>query len=363
MQVLRDRLLGLPLMYKVLIANTAIVVVGAIGGTWLTTAVAQTRPAGDRYELLAGFVALGVLASVVVNYLVLRAAFAPLLMIEAAIQEVRNGNVDARAPRSRFSDPRVDQLRETLNSMLDALSTYRRRLRGLSSQVITAQEEERKRISRELHDETAQALTSLLIRLRLLQGARDLDDVRAAAAELRELTARTLEEVRKLALELRPTTLDHLGLVAAIEWYSREYADRLDAAVDFRTEGLIGRLHPEVELVIYRVVQEALTNIARHAGASEVRIALLFADDAVEAVVADNGVGFAVGEATSTRERGLGLFGMRERVELIGGTFEIRSRPREGARIRIRVPITTWGADFPQAPTATGDGVRAAVTA
>jgi two-component system sensor histidine kinase UhpB len=349
-------------MYKVLFANTAIVILGAVGGTWLTFAMARTTPADEHYELLFAFVAIGVLASVLVNYLVLRAAFAPLLLIESAIHEVRNGNVDARAPRSRFTDPRVDQLRETLNSMLDALSTYRRRLRGLSSQVITAQEEERKRISRELHDETAQSLTSLLVRLRLLQKAGDLEEVAVAAAELRELTARTLEEVRKLAVELRPTTLDNLGLVAAIEWYSRDYAERLDAAVDFETEGLVGRLHPEVELVVYRVVQEALTNIARHASASEVQIRLVFDDDLVEAVVKDNGVGFDVPEATSTRERGLGLFGMRERVELIGGAFEIRSEPGDGTTIRISVPVTTWGVELPPAQAAQTE-IREAVRA
>src|SRR5262249_28107390 len=149
------------------------------------------------------------------------------------------------------------------------------------------------------------------------------DEVKVGAAELRELTARTLEEVRKLAVELRPTTLDHLGLVAALEWYCREHAQRLDAVVEFHSEGLAGRLHPECELWIYRVDQEALTNIVRHAGASRVEIGLLFRDDAVELAVRDNGVGFDVREATSTRERGLGLFGMRERVELIGGTFSI----------------------------------------
>lgn len=338
MAALRDRLLGLPILYKVLIANTAIVVLGAVIGTRLTVAVGA-----EHYELVALLAGLGVLASVIVNYLVLRAALAPLISLEQTVTEVRNGNVDARAPRPTFTDPRFEALRETLNAMLDAVATYRTRLRALSSQVITAQEEERKRISRELHDETAQSLTSLLVGLRLLQGARNSDEVRATATELRELTARTLEEVRKLAVELRPTTLDHLGLVAALEWYSREYAGRLDAAVDFESEGLAERLAPEVELVIYRVVQEALTNIARHANATRVAIRLRFEEAAVEAVVEDNGQGFDVAEATSSRERGLGLFGMRERVELVGGTFNINTRPGEGTSIRIRVPVTTWG--------------------
>lgn len=343
MASLRDRLLGLPIMYKVLIANTTIVALGAIGGTGMTILIARSSPSSDHVELfgLLGLVGVGV--SLIVNYLVLTAALAPLRALESTVALVRAGDVEARAPRSAITDPRIEQLRETLNSMLDELAVHRARQRALSSQVITAQEEERKRISRELHDETAQSLTSLLIRLRLLQSAPDLESVRLGAAELRELTAQTLEEVRKLAVELRPTMLDHLGLVAAIEWYSREYAERLDASVEFETSGRVGRLQPQVELVVYRVVQEALANIARHARASRVRLALLFSDEAVEAIVDDNGVGFDVDEATSSRERGLGLFGMKERVELIGGSFAIESRPGGGTRIRIRVPDATWG--------------------
>ena len=340
-----DRLFGLPILYKVLVANTAIVVLGAIGGTLLTLEMSRSTNGIGQSGLVIGFAALGVIASLVVNYLVLRAALAPLIALVETVTEVRNGNVNARAPRSTFTDPRIEQLRETLNEMLDDSSTYRGRMRALSSQVISAQEEERKRISRELHDETAQALTSLLIRLRLLQDARNLDEVRTGAAELRELIARTLEDVRKLAVELRPTTLDDLGLVAAIEWYTREYAERIDASMHFSTQGLVGRLHSEVELVIYRVMQEALTNIARHAQATRIDVALAFTDEAVEIRIEDNGLGFDVNEATSSRERGLGLFGMRERVELIGGTFNIRSQARIGTCIQIGVPVTTWGND------------------
>lgn len=345
MAALRDRLLGLPILYKVLIANSAIVVLGAIGGTWLTIRIAEA-PGSPEYGLLLLFGISGVLASVAVNYLVLRAALAPLISLEETVTEVRNGNVDARAPKPTITDPRIEALRETLNAMLDTVATYRGRLRALSSQVITAQEEERKRISRELHDETAQSLTSLLVGLRLLQAARDLEDVKLGAAELRELTARTLEEVRKLAVELRPTTLDHLGLVAALEWYSREYAERLDAVVDFKSEGLAERLASEVELVVYRVVQEALTNIARHAEATRVAIRLVFEEAGVAVTVEDNGRGFDLAEATSSRERGLGLFGMRERVELVGGTFNIATAPGAGTSIRVRVPVTTWGGEL-----------------
>lgn len=339
---MRDRLLGISIIYKVLIANTAIVVLGAVGGTWVTLAVARAEPLQDHLRLYVLFAGLGVIASVAVNYLVLRAAFAPLIALERTVTAVQNGDVDARAPRSAVTDPRIEQLRTTLNDMLDALARYRARLRALSSQVITAQEEERKRISRELHDETAQALTSLLVRLRLLQGTQNLEDVRHGIAELRELTARTVEDVRKLAVELRPTMLDNLGLVAAIEWYSRELSHQIDAPIDFNVDGVIDRLPADVELVIYRVVQEALTNLARHARATHASVELIAQDDGLEVRIADNGVGFDLTEATSSRERGLGLFGMRERVELIGGSFLIRSAPGAGTTMLVRVPLGVW---------------------
>jgi two-component system sensor histidine kinase UhpB len=135
---MRDWLLALPIIHKVLFANTAIVVLGAVGGTWLTLTISRSAPNAEHWELYVVFAAMGVIASVAVNYLVLRAAFAPLTSLVQTVSEVQNGNIEARAPRSATSDPRLEQLRETLNGMLDALLSYRGRLRALSSQVITA---------------------------------------------------------------------------------------------------------------------------------------------------------------------------------------------------------------------------------
>lgn len=336
-------LLALPITSKILIANTAIVVSGAIGGTWFTLAIARGLRDADYYGLVALFAGLGALVSVIVNYLVLRAAFAPLRSLEATVTAVRNGDVLARAPHLATSDPAIDKLRETLNGMLDALAGYRGQLRATSSKIITAQEEERRRISRELHDETAQALTSLLIRLRLVQNARTLEEAHREIAELRELTVQTIEEVRKLAIELRPTTLDNLGLVAAIEWYCRDYRERIGATIAFDVHGTPRRVHPEIELVVYRVAQEALTNIARHAGASEASVVLAFSDDSLEMRIRDNGIGFDPSSIDEREERGLGLFGMRERVELVGGSFSIRGGPGIGTVLVMRVPSIVWG--------------------
>jgi two-component system sensor histidine kinase UhpB len=227
--------------------------------------------------------------------------------------------------------------------MLDVLGEHRALLQKLSEQVLAAQEDERKRIARELHDETAQALTTLLIHLKILERARSATEIRGKINELRELTAETLEGVRKLAVELRPATLDDLGLPAALEAYTEGYAGRIPLNVDFAARGFRdedGRLSPQVELVLYRVVQEALTNAAKHAQANEVRVELTRTPDTIVATVSDNGHGFDVEEMMRSRERGLGLFGMQERMALVQGQLVIDSQPGRGTRVEARVPAT-----------------------
>jgi two-component system sensor histidine kinase UhpB len=165
--------------------------------------------------------------------------------------------------------------------------------------------------------------------------------MRGQIDELRELTAQTLEAVRKLAVELRPATLDDLGLLAALEAYVESYRTRMPLHVAFSAEGFDdkdGRLAPQVELVLYRVVQEALTNVAKHAHAGAVQVELHRRPDEVLAQVADDGEGFNVEEMMRSRERGLGLFGMQERLALVRGQLVIDSAPGRGTRIHARVP-------------------------
>ncbi len=242
---------------------------------------------------------------------------------------------------SLFRDPDVERLGDTLNTMLDVLGEHRGLLQKLSEQVLEAQEDERKRIARELHDETAQALTTLLIRLKILERAKSATEMRGQINELRELTAETLEAVRSLAVELRPATLDDLGLVAALEAYTEAYASRIPLPLEFSAQGFddaAGRLPPQVELVLYRVVQEALTNVAKHAAAQRVQVALRLTQHDVVAAVADDGHGFDAEDMMRSRERGLGLFGMQERLALVQGQLVIDSSPGRGTRIEARVP-------------------------
>ncbi|MBV9173405.1 MAG: sensor histidine kinase [Chloroflexi bacterium] len=333
-------LLGLPLFLKVLVANCLVVLIGVGLGTWFTLTFVSGNPGGDlHWGAIAVMIVVGFAGSLLINAAVLTLALQPLHALERTVDRVATGDLSARAQRVLFRDPDVERLGDTLNTMLDVLEEHRGLLQKLSEQVLAAQEDERKRIARELHDETAQALTTLLIRLKILERARSEPEMRGQIDELRQLTSDTLEAVRKLAIELRPATLDDLGLVAALEAYTEAYGARMPVHVEFSAHGFDDRrLPPQVELVLYRVVQEALTNAAKHARAQQVHVALQRKSHEVLAAVDDDGEGFDVEDMMRSRERGLGLFGMQERLALVQGELVIDSAPGRGTRVEARVP-------------------------
>lgn len=335
---LSQRLFRLPILYKVLVANAAIVVTGAVGGTWTTLRVARAADPASQSELILLFATIGLLASVLVNFLVLRAAFQPVTSLERVAAAVRAGDSTARAQPTTFSDPQVARLADTFNATLDELARDREQLRFLSGQVIRAQEDERKRIARELHDDTAQILFAQLLRLTGMKSSPH-EPVRTTAAELEEMTVEAIEGVRRLALELRPPSLDDLGLREALDGLAQRFGDQLGFPVGFSAQGERGRLPGEIELVLYRVAQEAMTNVAKHATASSASIELIRQADNVTVVVRDDGRGFALEPQPRADGRGLGLFGMEERLALVGGTLVIDSRVAGGTEIRGKVPL------------------------
>jgi signal transduction histidine kinase len=218
--------------------------------------------------------------------------------------------------------------------------------RQFLEQAMAAQEEERKRIARELHDQTGQALTSLLLGLRALEAEADssggllINPTRLH--DLKVIVASTLDGVRELALGLRPSVLDDLGLVPALKRVVRTFDARHVLAIDFQTVGLEGvRLPSAVETPLYRIVQEALTNVAQHANASRVSLLLEARAGAVRVIVEDDGHGFEVERLMrgSADERCLGLYDMRERAELLGGTLTIESAPETGTTVFVEVPV------------------------
>lgn len=212
---------------------------------------------------------------------------------------------------------------------------------GLLKRLLSAEDQERRRIARELHDETGQSLTTLLVGLRAIADITGLAKVRSMAQRLREVAAHTVDDVGRLARGLHPAVLDDKGLVAAARRHVSEFAKSVGVVVDFRIVGSVPRrLPPLVQSTVYRILQEALTNVARHAHARLVGVALKHDRSVLELVIRDNGVGFdqaaVLNEAT-----GLGLHGMQERVALLGGTVRIESRPGHGTIIRVRIPTAT----------------------
>ena len=215
--------------------------------------------------------------------------------------------------------------------------------RDMLARVITAQEAERARVARDLHDQIGQSLTSVLLGQRLVLDSLavdepDLADARAHADEVRGLVADALQEVRQLAFELRPTVLDDVGLVAAVRRLASDLTDRHGIQVQVVLDRLHddSRFSPELETVVYRVVQEALTNVARHADASHATVSLAAGDDRVRAEVIDDGVGFM---PPGERPTSLGLAGMVERASLVGGHVEIAATPGTGTTVILEVPV------------------------
>jgi signal transduction histidine kinase len=228
--------------------------------------------------------------------------------------------------------------------LFEAVSQQREQLRALTSRLTEIQEAERKQLARELHDEMGQALTAISINLAAIKQELPpaaIAKIEERLAEARLLADQTLEQIRELSLNLRPPMLDDLGLVPTLRWYIKRYARRVELKANFEVFAIDQRLPPEVETALYRVVQEALTNVARHAQASEVSLRLERKRATVFASIEDNGQGFDVARVVHrvAAENGTGLLGMRERVTLLGGTFNVRSNSGQGTRISIDIPL------------------------
>ena len=219
--------------------------------------------------------------------------------------------------------------------LLDGLKHKEAELRRALRRSVELQEEERKRLARELHDETSQALTSILIRLRLLQDEQDLEVIQDRINGMRYLTAQTIEELRRISMDLRPAMLDSLGIVPTLRWLIQRTEEQTGIKIEFTAPNDIDRLSPEIELTLYRIAQEAITNSIRHAEASIIEVVLERGPHAVWLIVQDNGKGFD----PKIFDPGLGMVGIRERVELVNGLFSIETSPGSGTRLWVEVRV------------------------
>jgi signal transduction histidine kinase len=217
-----------------------------------------------------------------------------------------------------------------------AVSLSQRVARDTVRRVVEAQESERRRLALELHDETGQALTSILLGLKAIRAASGPEDAERAEADVRTLVVQALQDVRALAVELRPSALDDFGLGPALQRLAETFAERsgIETVVEASLER---RLPAEIETTLYRVVQEALTNVVKHAGASHVSIVVTSRDSSVAVTIDDDGGGF---DPAVVRADALGLLGMRERLALVGGTLTVESSPDAGTTLAARVPVT-----------------------
>jgi signal transduction histidine kinase len=217
-------------------------------------------------------------------------------------------------------------------------------IRHLSRQLINAMEDERKRVARDLHDELGQTLTAFRFGIEAFQNSlpKELKDQKTRCNELIGMIEELGDAVRNISSDLRPGMLDDLGLVPTMEWYIDDFVTRRqEVEIDFRASGIKKRPDPEIEIVLYRILQEGLNNIAKHAEAKHVGVLLAFSHPKLILTIRDDGVGFEQREGIplfGAKQEGIGLLGMRERVASIGGSIEIRSSTGKGTVIRAEVP-------------------------
>jgi two-component system sensor histidine kinase UhpB len=281
----------------------------------------------QRWQFLV--LALAIILTLCVNLWMLQRRFAPL---ERLIERVEG--VDPSHPASLRLDgdnfDEIDRLAQSFRRLLDRIDSERRRGGRL---VVRAQEEERRRLARDLHDEVNQALTAILLRLEAL--AQDAPPERTReVGELKLLVNQAMDELTGLARQLRPSALDDHGLVPAIEAQLRRFSSRAGVESSIATHGDPSVLGEDEQIAIYRVAQEALTNAGRHSGASHVEVEVTLKDGCAELRVSDDGEGF---EPSAESSEGLGLKGMAERARLVGGELDVRSAPGNGTTVILRI--------------------------
>jgi two-component system sensor histidine kinase UhpB len=317
----------LSLYTRVVIVNAAVLIVATAVLAATPARVSFPRTAEDVVVLAAGLALM-----ILVNAILLRVTFSSLARLVSAMRTIDLLRPGRRLPLD--GDAEVRQLIATFNDMLDRLEAERRES---NRRAHLARETERRRVGRELHDEIGQRLTGILLQLQ-----RAIDrvppELREDLARTQDLTRSTLDEVGQIAWRLRPGILDDLGISKALEALVDSVVEDTEARVLLRLEEPLPALGPDVEIVIYRVAQEGLTNALRHAEAGEILLDLRRVDGGVRLEVADDGRGFG-----ATTEEGSGLRGMRERALSIGADLRIESGSERGVLIRMDVAPTSGG--------------------
>lgn len=323
-------LLRAPLALKIVGANVVIAL-----GTVASIVTTHETTLADRRTVTLLISAL--IVAQVVNAALVIVALRPLRSLEVVGSRVLSGDTTARVPDSPLADRDVGRTGRALNNLLDELMRERDRIRRLAAQVIRAQDEERARIARELHDSTAQTMAGVALQLSALEQSCADKELATKLHELRDAVADALEEVRTLSHTIYPRVLEELGLTAALDRLARRTRETSQLELDVIVRGF-GRVPETGAAALYRVAQEALLNAVRHASASAIELRLDMEAEYATLEVEDNGDGFDV-KSAEERRPGMGIFSMRERVALVDGVLEVDSAPGRGCCIRARIPL------------------------
>jgi len=315
------------LLTQVLLVNLLLIAAAVIAASIASDPDSTLRDSATVGLVLGFAVAL----TVAVNIWLLSRRFEPLERLAARMETVDLSRVSTTDVVEVESSATVEvrSLERSFREMLERLEAERRNAAGAA---LNAQERERARIARDLHDEVNQALTGLLLRLEAVRRGSSDPATSAELDEISGLAAEAMRELLDLARRLRPTTLDDLGLEAALATLVEEVARERGISAGFESEGDLDAISDEVQLVTYRVAQEAMTNVVQHAEAEHVRVRLIGSGDGLELRVSDDGIGY---DRSHEHER-LGIAGMRERALLCGGALDVESRPGEGTRVTLR---------------------------
>jgi two-component system sensor histidine kinase UhpB len=327
------------LFTRIAVGNALVIAAGAIFGTMLT------RHFSDTLEgwLIGVFATIGIGLSLLVNFLILEAALRPLRDLRKLTEKIQCGN---KLQLDLLKNPDSDtvSLATTLRSLVNLLEERNQELHALSGRAISAQEEERKSIARSLHDDTGQALTMLIISLDQLEASLPAQQqtIKEDLQEIRLLAANALVELRRIVFGLRPAILDDLGLVSAIRWYARENLEAAGVQVEVHAPEPMPEIPPEVTISLFRISQEAVNNILRHAAASSVQINISLQPQTILLQVRDDGHGFNLQAAslTALSSHHLGILGLRERAEMLGGQVELISSPGQGTDLKVCLPLS-----------------------
>ncbi len=337
--------LKLSLFEKVILANSLMLICEALVGLWVTSHNLEAH----HYLIDTSFIVFATLLGLLMNVALIRASFRPLFGLMHTIRKVSAGDTHTRA-QVVSTDTEIGELAQAFNSMLDRLEQARREQAIL---ILQAQEEERRRLALELHDESSQNLSALLIHTEILSQSLlaipDQITIQPIYQQLCEglqvlnrLTQKTLDNIRILAQQLRPSVLDDLGLHSALRWLAEDSRERLHLPVEVQLEHVEDTFGTQKQAALYettlfRIAQESLTNAARYAHAQRVWLSLMQDQNSISLQVRDDGCGFD----PLQKHAGLGLAGMRERAILLEGTLTIISQPGQGTTVEVCLPLPT----------------------